>query len=110
MKVDLQDKKPHQAKAWIQSIIDAPNPIQVHDIWHVQEVAVANGTRYYTASARVPGEHVAPLLAISQPGRIQTNIPSHLRSDLSHVWLKNGSGVMSPERWYESLKAVRLNT
>ena len=105
MKVDLQDRKPHQAKAWIQSIINAPKPIQVHDIWHVQEVGVANGIRYYTASARVPSEHVAPLLAISQPGRIQTNIPSHLRSDLSHVWLKNGSGAMTPEEVVQIIKS-----
>ena len=82
MRIDLQDKRSHQHKTWIQSIINAPNPIQLQDLWHIQDAGVANGIRYYTASARVPSEQVPTALNISQPGRIQTNIPAHIRQEI----------------------------
>ena len=97
MRIDLQDKRSHQHKTWIQSIINAPNPIQLQDLWHIQDAGIANGVRYYTASARVPTEQVPTALTISQPGRIQTNIPAHVRQEIQHIWLKSSAGAMSDE-------------
>ena len=97
MRIDLQDKRSHQHKTWIQSIINAPNPIQLQDLWHIQDAGIANGVRYYTASARIPTEQVPTALTISQPGRIQTNIPAHVRQEIQHIWLKSSTGAMSDE-------------
>ena len=97
MRVDLQDKRPHQRKSWLQSVINAPSPIQLQDVWHVQDAGMANGARHYTASARIPSEQIPTALAISKPGRLQTNIPAHIRQEIQHVWLKTTSGAMSDQ-------------
>ena len=104
MRMDLQDKRSHQHKTWIQSIINAPKPIQLQDLWHIQDAGVANGIRYYTASARVPSEQVPTALTISQPGRIQTNIPAHIRQEIQHIWLKSSAGAMSDEEVIEVIQ------
>ena len=104
MRIDLQDKRPHQHKAWLQSIINAPSPIQLQDLWHIQDAGIANGIRYYTASARIPSEQVPTALNISQPGRIQTNIPTHVRQEIQHVWLKTSAGAMSDQEVLEVMQ------
>ena len=104
MRIDLQDKRPHQHKTWLQSIIDAPSPIQLQDLWHIQDAGIANGIRYYTASARIPSEQVPTALNISQPGRIQTNIPTHVRQEIQHVWLKTSAGAMSDQEVLEVMQ------
>ena len=104
MRIDLQDKRSHQHKTWIQSIINAPNPIQLQDLWHIQDAGIANGIRYYTASARVPAEQVSTALTISQPGRIQTNIPAHIRQEVQHIWLKSSAGAISDEEVLEVMQ------
>ena len=104
MRIDLQDKRSHQHKTWIQSIINAPNPIQLQDLWHIQDAGIANGIRYYTASARVPSEQVPTALTISQPGRIQTNIPAHIRQEIQHIWLKSPAGALSDEEVLEVMQ------
>ena len=96
-RLDLQDKKPFQAKAWVQSLLNTSKPVQIHDTWNVQEQGIANGVRYYSMSMRVPSDVVPDVLTASMPGRIQTNIPAHLRSELSHVWLKTPAGPMNDE-------------
>ena len=97
MRVDLQDKRSHQHKNWLQSIINAPSAIQLQDLRRVQDAGIANGIRYYTASARVPTEQVPLALTISRPGRLQTNIPAHIRQGVQHVWLKTSSGAMTDQ-------------
>ena len=104
MRVDLQDKRPHQHKNWLQSIINAPSPVQVQDLWHVQDAGIANGIRYYTASARVPTEQVPLALTISKPGRLQTNIPAHIRQEIQHVWLKTASGAMTDQEVLDAMQ------
>ena len=104
MRIDLQDKRPHQHKTWLQSIINAPSPIQLQDLWHIQDAGIANGIRYYTASARIPSEQVPTALNISQPGRIQTNIPTHIRQEIQHVWLKTPAGAMDDQEVLEVMQ------
>ena len=104
MRVDLQDKRPHQHKNWLQSIINAPSPVQLQDLWHVQDAGIANGIRYYTASARVPTEQVPLALTISRPGRLQSNIPAHIRQEIQHVWLKTSSGAMTDQEVLDAMQ------
>lgn len=96
-RLELQDKKPYHAKAWIQSLITG-TPVQLHDAWNMQETSVDNGVRHYSISVRIPSEQVPSILAISLPGKIQTNIPAHVRTELSHVWLKDQDGSMNDEK------------
>ena len=95
---DLQDKKLFQARAWVQTLINTSKPIQIHDVWNFQEQGISNGIRYYTISIRVPSESVPEILRASMPGKVQTNVPAHLREELSHVWLKTANGPMDDDQ------------
>ena len=95
MRLDLQQKKTYVAKTWIQSLLPAASDINLLDVWNMQEVQNTQGTRQYQVSVRLPKEHVPKLLATSMPGKLQINVPGHLRQNMTHIWLKNQNGPLN---------------
>ena len=97
-KIDLKTLKPFQAKAWLQTLLQEKGPISIVDLWNLQEIGCDQGIRQYSISVRVPTPQLQHILAASMPGRVQTNVPNHLRDTMAHVWLKGAEGPFPEDK------------
>ena len=102
-KIEMQQKQIPAAKMWIQSLIQQCRGLEIMDAWNLQELAFDGNHRTYQISVRVPSEQVEAFLAISGPGKLQTNVPGALRSNLQHLWLKIEGKPMSNDQVQEIL-------